>query len=285
MNKKGNRWSGSTARCALYGAALSIAMTAPATAVAQADDPQEVDPIEEIRSARTQLIEIKRQISKERAKFAEERQFVEDRISLTEDQIAIAENNVEEARERISGTTAKLEALEQENELLVTATTSLEGLIDGFESRVLALMDRLPAPALQQTRQLAQNIPKDAGAKEKEMLYDRFINVVGILNMLDKFNTGVEVTTEQRDLPNGESREVTSIYLGLSQGYYVDGGGTIAGRGAPAMESSAKTGFVWTPIDESASDLLRVVRIYENRDQATFVRLPITIAAAPGRKQ
>lgn len=263
----------------LTAAALVLAAAGPAMAV-QGDDPQERDPIEEIKSARAQLIELKKQISKEKSQLAESRQFLRDRISLAEDQIAIARSSIEEAREEISGTSDKLASLEEENETLEKATSSLEGLIDGFEKRTLALMDRLPAPALEQTRQLAQNIPTTPEQVEKKTLYDRFIAVVGILNMLDKFNTGVEVTTEQRDLQNGESREVTSIYLGLSQGYYVDSGGTIAGRGTPAPTGAGSRGFVWTPIDESAADLQRALKIYENTEQAAFVRLPIALATA-----
>ena len=80
------------------------------------------------------------------------------------------------------------------------------------------------------------------------------------------------VTSEVRALPDGSSAEVTAIYLGLGQGYYSGANGSIAGVGTATEE-----GWEWTPADDAAPEIARVVAILKNEEAAAFVQLPVEI--------
>ena len=98
------------------------------------------------------------------------------------------------------------------------------------------------------------------------------MNIIGILNELNKFNHEITVTSEVRQLPDGSSVEVTAMYVGLGQAYYVNANGTIAGLGRPSAN-----GWVWEPANEAAGKIMDVINILKNEKVATFIPLPVEV--------
>ena len=98
------------------------------------------------------------------------------------------------------------------------------------------------------------------------------MNVIGILNELNKFNYEITVTSEVQKLNSGESIEVTAMYLGLGQGYYVNANGTIAGVGSPSAE-----GWSWESADEAAAEIKDAISILKNEKIASFIPLPVKV--------
>lgn len=79
-------------------------------------------------------------------------------------------------------------------------------------------------------------------------LSERFLNVVGVLNEVNKFQREVTVTSEVRKLAEtGSSAEVTAVYVGIGQGYYTTANGKSAGIG-----NATATGWEWTPNNAAA---------------------------------
>jgi hypothetical protein len=101
---------------------------------------------------------------------------------------------------------------------------------------------------------------------------ERYQSVIGILNEVNKFNGEITVRSEMRALPDGTTAEVTAVYLGIGQGFYVTGGGKIAGVGLPTKE-----GWSWTPANEAALEIAKAVAILKDERVAEFVRLPVRI--------
>jgi hypothetical protein len=96
--------------------------------------------------------------------------------------------------------------------------------------------------------------------------------VVGIINEVNKFSREITVTSEVRKLADGSSAEVTAVYLGLAQGYYVGGGGKLAGVGG-----ASDSGWTWTPANDYALQIAKVVAILKNESPAEFVPVPLGV--------
>jgi hypothetical protein len=75
-----------------------------------------------------------------------------------------------------------------------------------------------------------------------------------------------------RKLADGTTAEVTALYVGIGQAYYVSGNKKAAGVGTASDE-----GWVWTPKNEAAREIARAISILKNEEAADFVPLPIVI--------
>jgi hypothetical protein len=103
-------------------------------------------------------------------------------------------------------------------------------------------------------------------------LSERFQNVVGILNELNKFSREITEATEVRDLPDGSSAEVTVLYLGLGQAYYCNAKSGVAGVGRPGEK-----GWVWEPRNDLVAAVADVIAVYRNEVPAVYVGLPVEV--------
>ena len=93
------------------------------------------------------------------------------------------------------------------------------------------------------------------------------------MNFIDNFNDDPFVTTAFVEIPaRGETAEVTVIYLGVGQAYYVDQTGKYAGTGRPTPE-----GFQWTADDAIAPAVFQMKTIYNGGTAAEFVQVPVTV--------
>jgi hypothetical protein len=100
---------------------------------------------------------------------------------------------------------------------------------------------------------------------------ERFQNVLGILNELNKANTEINVNYEVRALADGKPSEVRVLYVGLAQAYYVSAGGE-AGVGSPT-----ENGWDWKASPAIANDVLIALDILQGKHTPAFVPLPIQI--------
>jgi hypothetical protein len=137
----------------------------------------------------------------------------------------------------------------------------------------------LPEPLVERVEPLSQRLPKTAeeAAASKLSLSERYMNVIGVLNDIAKWNREVTVATEVRTMTDGSQVQVAVIYVGLGQAWYAGGEGkdgkpTVAGTG-----TSTATGWTWKPANELAADIDKVIAIYKNEQLATLVRLPVQI--------
>ena len=256
----------------------------PATEPAPAAEPQaapeeEADPVEITRVAIEQWVETRRVIAKEKRDWALGQEMLNDRIRIVSNEIDKLEGRITEAEKSITDADKKKVDLDAENERLKEAAASLDETVLALEKGTLALLVRLPDPIRERVKPLSQRIP-DPNVKEGEQkktvreqsLGARFQNIVGVLNEIDKFNREITMTSEVRTLADGSTAEVTALYVGIGQGYYVSANGEAAGVG-----SSSADGWVWTPANESAAEIAKAIAILKNEQIAEFVRLPISV--------
>jgi hypothetical protein len=227
--------------------------------------------IERSREALERWVEARRTISKEQRDWSEGRGVLSERIELLEREIADVRAKIAEAQASVAEADKKRLELEVESERMKGAAQTLGALAVRLEDGTRTLTERIPPFALEAVKIFSQRIPA-AGAETKLSLSERFQSVVAVLNSLNKLHREVTLTPELRELPDGRSGEVATVYVGLGQGYYVSGDGKLGGIG-----SSSEKGWTWRPANAEAGEISRMVAILKSEQVADFVRLPIRI--------
>lgn len=233
-----------------------------------------VEDSEEVQSTRDTLdkwVETRRILSKEKHEWTLSREMLTDRIDLMVSEIESLRARIGDAETSIADADKKRGELIEENESFKQVAEGLEGTIVQLETRTRELLKRLPDPIRERVKPLSQRLPEDP-KNTKTSLSERFQNVVGILNEVDKFNREITVASEVRTLTNGKTAEVTALYVGIGQAYYVNTTGTTAGVG-----TSSKDGWSWTPANEAAGEIAKAIAILKNEQVAEFVLLPVEI--------
>jgi hypothetical protein len=226
---------------------------------------------EATRAALEQWVETQRVISLEKRDFELSKQILTERIELVQREIEELQAKIGEAEKSIGETDAKRGELFEQNDKLKAAADFLGQMLIPLETRTREMVRRLPDPLKERLKPLSQRLPDNSEDTEIS-LSERFQNVVGILNEVNKANREISVTSESRKLPDGTAAEVTGLYLGVGQGFYVGANGTVAGVGQPIAE-----GWNWKADNASAPKVTETIAILKNEQVAKYVPLPLEI--------
>ena len=260
------------ARASLLFVACSVAPVG--VAAAQEQEPQEKTGAMRVQDTRTvleQWVQTRRVISKEKRDWVLGKQLLQDRIDLVKREMESLRERIEETKSNLSEADKKKIELVETSDKLLEASSSLRSLIFRLEFETRELLRRLPEPIRDHVKPLSQKIPEE-GPTGEVVLGPRYQNIVGILNEVDKFNREIRVTNEVRQLDDGSSAEVATLYIGLGQAYYVNTKGDRAGVGTQSDD-----GWVWEQHNDAAADIALAIAILRNEKPAAFVRLPMGI--------
>ncbi len=246
-------------------------------------DEESGEKISNTKNALEKWVETKRIISKEKRDLKLSREILNERIRLVQREIDSLAEKISDAEKSIAEADKKRAEMVEDNEKLKEASSSLEGILVKLEDRTRGLLVRLPSPIRERVKPLSQRLPKldseagqggsDKGVDEVKLsMGERFQNVVGILNEVDKFNRDVSVTSEVRKLEDGKSVEVTALYAGIGHGFYTSADGKYAGYGFSGDDS-----WVWVENNASANQVSEAVSILKNEKAASFVQVPVEI--------
>lgn len=252
-------------------ACMAIVGTVALTSARETVADQSADSVKDTREALHKWVTTKRIISQEKRDWALGREMLNERIDLVQREIDQLKGKVAEAEASITDADLKRAEMLEENDRLKSTSFGLLDTAIALEASTKAVLSMAPDPIRERVKPLSQRFPEE-GAETKLSLAERYQNVIGVLNELNKFHREITVVSEVRTLANGSSVEVTTMYLGLGQAYYVGGNGTIAGVGAASPE-----GWVWKPADDKAPEIARAFAIHKNEQVASFVHMPIEI--------
>ena len=215
-------------------------------------------------------IETQQILSKERNDWQQGKEILLGRLELVKKELATLEESIQRERESAAAASdqrseilAKKSQLEAAGAQLLEAATRMEGEIH-------RLFPTLHRPIQDRVRPLHQRIP-ESGADTRVSIAERFQNVLGILNELNKANNEITVAYEVHTLSDGRPSEVKVIYVGLAQAYYVSPGGE-AGIGRPGID-----GWSWEPSAAIAGDVLVALEVLQGKHTPTFVSLPVKL--------
>jgi hypothetical protein len=252
--------------------ALFVHAAAPVQAQAPQDDPRATGQrIEATRDTLERWVETRRIISEEKRDWALGKELLESRLDMLGRDIDGVKAKIADAEKSIGEADRKRADLVSQNDALKATSGELAKLAADFETKTKELVRRLPDPIKEKVRPLSQRLPEDPAASSLSLSV-RFQNVVGILNEVNKFSREVTVTSEVRKLSDGTSVEVTAVYIGIAQGYYVGAGGKTAGFGTATPE-----GWSWTAANDAAPAIAKVVAILKNEAPAEFVKVPLKL--------
>lgn len=254
----------------LFTRTIAIVLALAASA-AGASAQSAAQPIDTTRETLERWVETRRVISKERRDWQLGREMLQERIALVTRETDSVQQRIAEVERNITEADRARTDLVTRNEVLKQAATALVAEVGRLESGTRELLARLPDPIRERVKPLSQRLP-ELGAETKLTLAERFQNVVGILNEINKFNRDITVASEVRPLPDGTSVAVTALYIGIGQGYYVTTNGQSAGIGF-----AAEKGWTWQPLDEAAPDIARAIAVVQGEQVPAFVRLPLQV--------
>jgi len=231
------------------------------------------DSIETTRSVIERWVETQRLISKEKHDWALAQENLNNRIDMIKTEVDSINEKIIKGWKDVNEADVSKTELFEENEQLKNASEELGQIITILESKTLSLNSKLPETIKSSDRikLLCLRIPNDPN-ESKLSLSQRFMSVIGILNELNKFNHEITVTSEVQQINDGSSIEVTSMYIGLGQAYYVNANGTKAGVGRPSAN-----GWSWESKDETARDISDAISILKSEKVASFVPLPVKV--------
>ncbi len=232
---------------------------------------QKAGDIDSTRTAIEKWVETRRVISHEQREWALGKEMLNERIELIRREITSLRSKIDETQANITKADLAREDLVSENDAFKNSSASLTQSVTDMESRTRALLARLPDPIRERVKPLSQRLPNDS-AETKLSMSERYQNVVGILNEINKFNREITLASEVRTLRSGVTAEVTTMYVGIGQGYYVGGNGTIAGYGTATDDA-----WVWVEADAAAPEIAQAIAMLKNEQVAAFVRLPAEI--------
>jgi hypothetical protein len=227
--------------------------------------------VSDARAVLDNWVQTRRILSQEQRDWDLGRETLVDRTELVQREIESLRGRIGDAQTSIGEAEKKLADLQARNGALADAASGLRDTVAQMESRTQDLLARLPEPIRARVRPLSQRFP-DSAAETGLSLSERFQNVIGVLNEVNKFQRDVTATSEVRTLGDGGTAEVTAVYLGVATGWYATARGDAAGVGSGGPE-----GWTWRPIDEAAPAVAAVVAIMKNEQPAAFVPLPITV--------
>jgi hypothetical protein len=250
---------------ALTFSALFVGISAPLLGAEGGED------LESVRATLAKWMETQQIISKEERDWQVGKEVLQQRIDLIRGEISTLDARIEQTRKSISEADGKRGEMIRENEALKAASASLRAAIGALERRTLSMLGSVPDPVRERVKPLSQRIPSDP-ANTTLSLSERFQNVIGILNELNKFSQEITITSEIRTLSGGDRAEVKALYLGLAQAYYVTPRGDRAGIGRSTAE-----GWSWTESDHLADEIARAIAIVQNEEVPAYVPLPVTI--------
>lgn len=229
--------------------------------------------IELARETLAKWVETRRLISEEKAAWKLDRELIADRVELLAGEVEGLREDEAEKQAEIERTGKKFTEVQVQRDALQAALAGVDAEIATLEERLRRVLARLPAPLLETEAiaATAQRLPKP-GVEVKQSIGERYLTVVGILNEIDKWNAALHVDSEVVGLSNGTTAEVSTLYMGIAQGYYISRDGQFAGRG-----TAGEDGWVWTSADQDAAEIKLAFEIQSNTQPAAFVRLPIAI--------
>lgn len=227
--------------------------------------------VSEARSTLQEWVETQQIISEEKADWQVEESILEDTATLLSSELERLNAALEELEASATAADGERAKLNKEKDRLSTASSVIEANIENLEAQMKAIVKTLPVPLVEKIKPLIRRLPEDP-TDTSLSIGERVQNVVGILSQADKFNTTITQTSESREIDNGKTVEVRTLYWGLAAAYYVDSSGQYAGFGYPTAN-----GWEWPRLDNAGETIKRLIDVYEGSEEIQFIQVPASI--------
>lgn len=220
--------------------------------------------------------ETQKLLSQEETDWKTGKEIVGSRLALMQAQMKELKEKTGEQQKTITTNDTEREKLDAQNKELLTTQDLQVTAIHKLEARVHKLWPMLPAFLQEKIRGQYERLPKLTMKAEdiKSSVGERFVNVLIVINEVNKFHGDVTVINERRKLADGRELEVRVLYLGLAAGYFAGSGETadVGGMLVPGPDG-------WQTVeDKKVAGLVdEVISMNKGDTVAGFVSLPVKI--------
>ncbi len=223
----------------------------------------------ELRGVVHEWVAVEKAISQEAIDWEEKKVLLNNLSSLGRDELQDLKAEIRLATETATEADEKRAALIAEEQLFELSRQDIQVFLDQQVPRLENLKKRLPRVLLDSLR--ASYLQLNAASSG---LAQRMQALAMILDGIHKFNGVITVSEELRELPDGSSGMVKTVYVGLGTAYYLSEADNDAGFGYPT-----ETGWNWASRPEIGAKVLNVLTMLDGgTQQAAFVELPIELA-------
>ena len=170
---------------------------------------------------------------------------------------------------RIAEVDEQRAALAKDETGLKTWRAEMEKQVAALEKRIAPLLRRLPPPLHRKVEEAA--IRLEAPDPEAP-LQNRARDILLVLQAYLDFQNTLTVDSDIREI-DGTRREVSILYMGMAQAWYVDIDGKYSGYGIPS-----DNGWVWTEDNSFAPRVRAAIDIQRRSATPSFVTLPLAQA-------
>jgi hypothetical protein len=254
---------------AALGAALGLSAS-PAQAQATDAPAGKAPSLEETRITLGKWIETQQIISKERNDWQQAKEILRGRIELVGKEVSVLRDRIVQSEMAVKESDKKRDELNAQNDQLKAVQAELLEAVSGMEGEIRKLAKMMPQPVSERIEPLLQRMPTESSAS-RVSIAERFQNVLGILNELNKANSEISVAYEIRTLGDGSTSEVQVIYVGLAQAYY------ISPRGEVGVGEPGEDGWTWRPEPGARRAIMLALEVIEGKHAPTFVNVPLRI--------
>lgn len=242
--------------------------------VAQAADSQSLDQL------MTTWLNIESQRGALVTDWNERRQQLEHRASLLEREASVLNEMLEEADQDLSEVDSHRKELTSQQQELENEQQHLEAAIDQASIKLSALSARIPPPLQSSWQKGLERLESESLTLSEELE-----QILNLAKQAEQFERRVAVHNDVISVPSGseaKSLEVTQIYLGLSQGWYVNKSGEYYGYGYADAQ-----GWHWQHMNRESpasaeikvdpDQLLKILGMIENPTKAELLTIPVKL--------
>lgn len=241
---------------------------------AQNPPPAPVPPAASLEATRETLrkwVEAKQLTSKEQDEWRTGRELLQARLDLVSKELADLDARILEAKSKGDDGVKRKDELIKRNDELKRGAEQLAQTVAAMEASIREIVAIVPDGMQEKLKPLMSRMPEDPKTT-KVSLAERFQNVVGVLNDLNRLSTEVVLLTEIRTLGDQKPQEFKTLYVGLAQAYFINMKGDVAGVGHPTAK-----GWEWRRADELAANIVLSIEILQNKHTPAMVSLPVQI--------
>jgi len=234
-------------------------------------DPGTAQTPQDARSITREWVSVEQAISHEAGEAEHTHILTADRIAVLEAEINLLRKERAENTNRTTRAEREWAALTRHETEGAAQHAQLRAFLLSAETRVKNMRTRLPRSLSEKLAHLYQRLPEETGSSHRGIA-ERLQTVIGILTSIQAFNDSINVTVEVKAINQQPAGEVTTLYLGLGQAYYLSAGD--AGYGYPGAQ-----GWTWTSQPGLKASIARAIATIEGRAaEPAFVELPVTLS-------
>lgn len=232
-------------------------------ATTQAQDLGQVDRLTQ------QWLDTDRQASSLQADWQAQQPILEQRLTLLKAEKAQLQAILKQSNDSQSSVeTRRAELLTQQAELEQQQQDLTQGL-SLLTKRIGAVSKRLPPPLKEAWRE-----EQNATAEQAESSLQLQVSLAQLSRLAD-FDQRISVHEMPITKPDGSNVLVKQLYLGIGMAWFVSADGQLSGWGQADDDD-----WTWEIKGElDASEISKAIAIFEKRQQADFVRLPVKLAS------